>query len=80
MLNLITPLTSSPTGLIHIGNLRTAIWNYLFAKKYNGKFILRIDDTDAARSNMKFVHEIKQMFKMLNMQYDSSILCSTLSR
>jgi glutamyl/glutaminyl-tRNA synthetase len=39
----------SPTGYIHIGNLRTALYNYLFARHNNGKFILRIEDTDQTR-------------------------------
>ena len=39
----------SPTGPLHIGGLRTALYNYLFAKKNNGKFILRIEDTDQGR-------------------------------
>ena len=40
----------SPTGLLHIGNLRVAIFNYLFAKHNNGKFLVRIEDTDRERS------------------------------
>lgn len=40
----------SPTGYLHLGNVRTAIFNYLYAKKNNGKFILRIEDTDLQRS------------------------------
>jgi glutamyl-tRNA synthetase len=40
----------SPTGPLHIGGIRTALYNYLFAKKNNGKFILRIEDTDMLRS------------------------------
>ncbi len=39
----------SPTGPLHIGGVRTALFNYLFAKKHNGKFILRIEDTDQSR-------------------------------
>ncbi|KAJ8969825.1 hypothetical protein NQ317_019532 [Molorchus minor] len=39
----------SPTGFLHLGGLRTALYNYLFAKKYNGKFLLRIEDTDQTR-------------------------------
>ena len=39
----------SPTGPLHIGGVRTALFNYLFAKKHNGKFILRIEDTDQNR-------------------------------
>jgi len=40
----------SPTGYLHIGGARTAIFNYLFAKHYNGKFIVRIEDTDLERN------------------------------
>lgn len=39
----------SPTGVLHIGGVRTALYNYLFAKKHQGKFILRIEDTDQSR-------------------------------
>ena len=40
----------SPTGLLHIGNARVAVFNWLFAKRHQGTFILRIEDTDVARS------------------------------
>ncbi|MBT5828396.1 MAG: glutamate--tRNA ligase, partial [Alphaproteobacteria bacterium] len=43
---IITRFSPSPTGYIHVGNVRTAIVNYLFTKKHNGKMILRMDDTD----------------------------------
>jgi len=48
----------SPTGLIHIGNARVALFNFLFAKRNNGQFILRFDDTDAARSTVEFAEAI----------------------
>ena len=44
----------SPTGYLHVGNLRTALVNFLFAKKVGGHFMLRIDDTDKQRSSLKF--------------------------
>lgn len=44
----------SPTGFLHIGNIRTALFNYLFAKRQNGKFILRIEDTDSERSKPEY--------------------------
>ena len=44
-----TRFAPSPTGYLHVGGLRTALYNYLFAKKYNGEFILRIEDTDRNR-------------------------------
>jgi glutamyl-tRNA synthetase len=50
----------SPTGRIHIGNARTAILNWLFARKSGGQFILRYDDTDTARSTEAFAHGIAE--------------------
>ncbi|HOG74923.1 MAG TPA: glutamate--tRNA ligase family protein, partial [Candidatus Marinimicrobia bacterium] len=44
-----TRFAPSPTGFLHVGGLRTALYNFLFAKKYNGRFILRIEDTDQRR-------------------------------
>ena len=49
-MNVITRFAPSPTGMLHIGGARTALFNYLFAKRHNGKFLLRIEDTDRARS------------------------------
>src|SRR5690606_19594876 len=48
----------SPTGRLHIGNARTALFNYLYAKKRGGRFILRYDDTDRARSTAEFADAI----------------------
>lgn len=48
--NIITRFAPSPTGFLHIGGARTALFNYLFAKHNNGKFLLRIEDTDKTRS------------------------------
>ena len=44
-----TRFAPSPTGFLHVGGLRTALYNYLYAKKHNGQFILRIEDTDQNR-------------------------------
>ena len=44
-----TRFAPSPTGLLHVGGLRTALYNYIFAKQNNGEFILRIEDTDQSR-------------------------------
>ena len=44
-----TRFAPSPTGMLHLGGIRTALYNYLLAKKYNGDFILRIEDTDQTR-------------------------------
>ena len=48
-----TRFAPSPTGYLHVGGLRTAIYNYLYAKQHNGQFILRIEDTDQARSSVE---------------------------
>ena len=48
-MSVITRFAPSPTGYLHIGSLRTVLFNYLFTKKNNGKFMLRIEDTDRAR-------------------------------
>jgi glutamyl/glutaminyl-tRNA synthetase len=52
-----TRFAPSPTGNLHIGNLRTAFFNYLISKKNNGKFILRIEDTDSERNIEKCIQE-----------------------
>ena len=51
-------IAPSPSGNLHIGTARTALFNYLFAKKNNGKFILRIEDTDAERTSQEYVDNI----------------------
>lgn len=60
----------SPTGYLHLGNVRTAIFNYLYAKKHNGSFILRIEDTDLQRSEERFVEAIKRDLEWLGLQWD----------
>ena len=56
----ITRFAPSPTGFLHIGNVRAALMNYLIAKKNKGIFILRIDDTDQERSKQEYVDAIKR--------------------
>jgi len=72
-MNIKTRFAPSPTGRFHMGSLRTAIYNYLFAKKNNGKFILRIEDTDKERSNKEFENEIFEIFKNSNYNIDLTI-------
>jgi glutamyl-tRNA synthetase len=55
----VTRFAPSPTGLLHVGNIRTALHNWLLAKKHGGRFLLRIDDTDAERSREEFVDAIR---------------------
>ena len=63
-------MAPSPTGYLHIGGARTALFNWLFAKHHNGKFILRIDDTDTARSTDESMHEIYDALKWLGINWD----------
>ena len=58
--DVVTRFAPSPTGYIHVGNLRTALMNYLIARKAGGTFILRIDDTDPERSKEEYVDGIKE--------------------
>ncbi len=66
----VTRFAPSPTGYIHIGNLRTALFNYLIARKAGGEFILRIDDTDPERSEDKYVDAIKEDLEWLGLTWD----------
>ena len=70
MNNPITRFAPSPSGLLHVGNVRTALLNYLVSKKDNGHFILRIDDNDTERSKDKFIDNIKQDLNWLGLNYD----------
>ena len=65
-----TRFAPSPTGFLHIGNLRTALFNYLIARKNNGSFILRIDDTDPERSKQEYVDAIQQDLEWLGITWD----------
>ncbi|SPF77959.1 glutamate--tRNA ligase [Pseudoprimorskyibacter insulae] len=66
----VTRFAPSPTGYIHVGNLRTALFNYLIARKAGGTFILRIDDTDPERSKEEYVDAIKQDLEWLGLTWD----------
>lgn len=65
-----TRFAPSPTGYIHVGNLRTALMNFLIARKAGGEFILRIDDTDPERSKEEYVDAIKQDLEWLGLTWD----------
>ena len=68
---IITRFAPSPTGNFHMGSLRTAIYNFLFARKNEGKFILRIEDTDRERSKKIYEEEILKIFNIFKLQYDN---------
>ncbi|MDP5308309.1 glutamate--tRNA ligase [Paracoccus spongiarum] len=65
-----TRFAPSPTGHIHVGNLRTALFNYLIARKAGGSFILRLDDTDQERSKEEYVDGIKRDLDWLGLHWD----------
>ena len=56
----VTRFAPSPTGYLHIGGVRTALFNYIFAKKNQGKFLVRIEDTDKERSEEQFIEAIME--------------------
>lgn len=58
-MTVITRFAPSPTGVLHVGNIRTALHNWLLARKAGGRFLLRIDDTDAERSREEYVTAIR---------------------
>src|ERR1700674_4996676 len=60
----------SPTGYLHIGGVRTALFNYLFARRHGGRFILRIDDTDANRNVAEALAPILHGFRWLGITWD----------
>lgn len=63
-------IAPSPSGNLHVGTARTALFNYLFAKKNNGKFILRIEDTDAERTSQEYIDNIFDSLKALGLNWD----------
>jgi glutamyl-tRNA synthetase len=60
----------SPTGFLHIGGVRTALFNWLFAKNHGGKFVLRIEDTDLSRSTEESIEEILESMRWLGLDWD----------
>lgn len=66
----VTRFAPSPTGYIHVGNLRTALMNYLIARKAGGTFILRLDDTDQERSKQEYIDGIKEDLDWLGLHWD----------
>ena len=63
----------SPTGKLHVGNVRAALWNWLFARKEGGSFILRIDDTDLERSTKEYEDAIRDDLSWLGLHYDKTV-------
>lgn len=72
-MSVVTRFAPSPTGRLHVGNIRTALHNFLFARKEGGRFLLRIDDTDRERSREEFVDAIRDDLCWLGLDWDSEV-------
>ena len=64
----------SPTGLLHVGNARTALYNWLFARRMGGDFILRIEDTDAERSEVRYEAQLIEDLRWLGLNWNEGPL------
>src|SRR6185436_5719394 len=64
----------SPTGHLHIGGLRTALFNWLLARHYGGIYLLRIEDTDVERSKQEYVHSIMESFSWCSLLPDEPVV------
>lgn len=71
-MSVIVRFAPSPTGKLHVGNVRAALWNWLFSRKEGGKFILRIDDTDKERSTAAYEDGIRRDLSWLGLQWDET--------
>lgn len=67
-------IAPSPSGYLHVGTARTAIFNYLFARRFGGKFLIRIEDTDAERSDRKLIEPILSALEWLGISPDEEII------
>ncbi|MFP3028555.1 MAG: glutamate--tRNA ligase, partial [Wolbachia sp.] len=74
MLDVVTRFAPSPTGFLHIGGARTALFNWLYAKHHGGRFLLRIEDTDRKRSTQEAIDAIIEGLKWLGVSYDGEIV------
>ena len=79
MSKVITRFAPSPTGYLHIGGARTALFAWLYAKSYGGDCLLRIEDTDKERSEDKYTHEIINSFQWLGIEFDQDVVYQSLN-
>lgn len=73
-MSVITRFAPSPTGYLHIGGLRTALFNYLYARSKGGKFLLRIEDTDLQRNSQEATEAIIKAFDWIGLDYDGEVV------
>ncbi|MBP6986592.1 MAG: glutamate--tRNA ligase, partial [Alphaproteobacteria bacterium] len=72
-MSVVTRFAPSPTGFLHIGSARTALFNWLFARHHGGKFLLRIEDTDRERSTQEAIDAIHDSMKWLQLDHDEDV-------
>src|ERR1700756_1379184 len=73
LMTIVTRFAPSPTGYLHIGGARTALFNWLFAKHHGGKYLLRIEDTDRARSPQPAIEAILDGLSWLGLDWDGEV-------
>lgn len=73
-MTIVTRFPPSPTGFMHIGNARTALFNYLYARRHGGKFVVRIEDTDRKRHSEEAVQAILDGLEWLGLDYDGEVV------
>ena len=73
-MNLRVRFAPSPTGQMHIGGARTALFNFLFARNQNGKFLVRIEDTDRERSKQEHTDQICDSLEWLGLNWDEELV------
>ncbi|MEY2972373.1 MAG: glutamyl-tRNA synthetase, catalytic subunit, partial [Pseudomonadota bacterium] len=66
----VTRFAPSPTGTLHIGGVRTALFNFIYARQHNGKFLIRVEDTDLERSTKEFEKNILDNLNLLSLSPD----------
>ncbi len=74
MSEVITRFAPSPTGMLHLGNVRTALLNFLYARKHGGRFLLRFEDTDRDRSEAEYIKAIEDDLEWLGLNWDGEVL------
>ena len=77
MSNVRVRFAPSPTGSVHIGNIRAAVFNWLFARHVGGKFLLRIEDTDLVRSTKEAIDKVLDAMAWLGLDYDEPVVYQT---
>ena len=73
-MNVVTRFAPSPTGFLHIGGARTALFNWLFARHHGGTYLLRIEDTDLKRSDNSLSKKILEDLEWLNIPWDEQVV------